>query len=54
VRQREWESLVVDQLREDQATSRQQAERIERLEAAIDELRERLDSAGVEVERTAD
>ena len=55
VRQREWESLVVEQLRRDQSTLRQQSERIEQLEAAIEELNERHGSVTeAEVERTAD
>ena len=40
VRQREWESLVVDQLRETHALARRQADQIERLEREVDELRE--------------
>jgi glycosyltransferase involved in cell wall biosynthesis len=55
VRQREWESLVVEQLRRDQATARQQAERIERLEATIEDLQDRLESSSeAEIERTPD
>jgi glycosyltransferase involved in cell wall biosynthesis len=55
VRQREWESLVVEQLRFDQAEVLKQAERIERLEATVDDLQGRLDGVReAEVERTAE
>ena len=59
VRQREWESLVVEQLRTDQATIRRQAERIGELETGIEDLQGRLDSLSrvaseAEIERTAD
>jgi len=55
VRQREWESLVVEQLRLDQATVKRQAERIEQLEATIDELHRELRlTRETEIERTAD
>jgi glycosyltransferase involved in cell wall biosynthesis len=54
VRQREWESLVVEQLRVDQQRIREQAERIEHLETAVEELQENLRATGIEVERAAD
>jgi glycosyltransferase involved in cell wall biosynthesis len=55
VRQREWESLVVEQLRLDQATVKRQTERIEQLEATIDELHRELRlTREAEIERTAD
>jgi glycosyltransferase involved in cell wall biosynthesis len=51
VRQREWEYLIVEQLRQDRATLERQAERIEELESTIEELRSRSEA---EVERAAD
>ena len=49
VRQREWEYLVVEQLRQDRDALRRQADRIEELEATVEELRSRLGA-----ERAAD
>jgi hypothetical protein len=55
VRQREWESLVVEQLRLDQANAKRQAERIEQLEGTLDELQRELRlTREAEIERTAD
>jgi glycosyltransferase involved in cell wall biosynthesis len=51
VRQREWEYLVVEQLRQDRDALRQQAELIEELGATVEELQNRL---APEVERAAD
>jgi hypothetical protein len=51
VRQREWEHLVVEQLRQDHSALQRQAERIEELEATIAELRSETEA---EIERAAD
>lgn len=51
VRQREWEYLVVEQLRQDSEALRRQADRIEELEATVADLRSESDA---QVEPAAD